>query len=86
MLDGTEYFECDCGSVEHTLRFVLDTREGELHTEIYLRQWHPWWKRVWLAVRYVFGYRSQHGHWDSWMLKREDAPRLRALLDKLELK
>jgi len=28
MLDGTHYFECACGSDEHTIRFTLDKEDG----------------------------------------------------------
>lgn len=84
MLDGTHYFECECGADEHTLRFILDKEDGILYTHIYLNHYLPWWKRAWRAIRYVFGYRCRYGHWDSWLIRAEDAPRLRALLDELE--
>jgi hypothetical protein len=32
--------------------------------EVQLHQWRPWWKRVWVALRYVLGYESRYGHWD----------------------
>ncbi len=35
MLDGTHYFECRCGGSEHTLRFILDKEEKELHTDLF---------------------------------------------------
>ena len=77
MLDGTHYFECHCGSSEHTLRFVLDKEHKELYTDIYLNQWRPLWKRVWVGVKYIFGYKSKYGEWDCWTLRKEDAERLR---------
>lgn len=85
MLDGTEYFECRCSSVEHTLRFVLDLSPDDpgIHTEVYLGA-YPWgWKRIWTGLRYIFGYKTQYGAWDCFLLKPEDAPRLRAMLDRL---
>lgn len=85
MLDGTEYFECSCASPEHTLRFVLDLdpEDPGIHTEVYLGS-YPWgWKRLWVGIRYIFGYKSKYGAWDCFLLKPEDAPRLRSLLDRL---
>ncbi len=84
MLDGTHYFECRCGSSEHTLRFVLDKEDGELHTEVYLNQWRPLWKRVWVGIKYIFNYKSKYGHWDCWILTREDAKRLRYMCIEFE--
>ena len=77
MLDGTHYFECDCGSVEHTLRFVIDKEDNELHTEIFLDAPYHWWVRVWIGIKYIFGYKCRYGHWDCWVLNINDAIRLR---------
>lgn len=84
MLDGTHYLECACDSDEHTLRFTLDKDDGEIFTSVYLNHWLPWHKRVWLAVRYVFGYRCKYGHWDCTIINREGAKKLRAILDEFE--
>jgi len=83
MLDGTHYFECRCGSDEHTLRFTLDKKEKEIHTSIFLNDYYPWWKRVWVGFRYACGYKCRYGHWDCWILRQEDADRLRTMLDEL---
>lgn len=84
MLDGTHYLECACDSDEHTLRFTLDKDDGEIFTSVYLNQWLPWYKRVWRALRYVFGYRCKYGHWDCTIINREGARKLRAILDEFE--
>jgi hypothetical protein len=84
MLDGTHYFECKCGSSEHTLRFVLDKDPTDpgIHTEIYLNQWRPWWKQAWIGLKYMFGYPCRYGHWDCWILSDDDAKRLRDMCDE----
>ncbi len=51
---------CECFSDEHTLRFShFKANPGtddfkELYWSIYLNP-YPWHKRLWVAVRYVFG-------------------------------
>ncbi len=85
MLDGTEFFECRCGSSEHTLRFTLDIEDPEdkeLFTSIFLNQYRSIWKRIWIAIKYVFGYKCKFGHWDCWIMKENDAKRLRDMCDK----
>jgi len=82
MLDGTHFFECDCGSSEHTLRFILDNEEKEIYTEVYLNQYRSFSKRLWVGIKYIFGYKSKYGHWDCWNLCKEDAARLRDMCGK----
>ena len=82
MLDGTEYFECQCGSDEHTLKFILDLDENaepripELYTSVFLNHYQTWYKRLWVGIKYIFGYKSKYGHWDCFTMKHEDADRL----------
>jgi len=80
---ATEYFECACFSDEHTLKFTYDPEVNELYTSVYLHQYGNLFRRLWVALKYVLGYRSKYGHWDCFLLRPEDAGRLRALLDRV---
>ena len=60
-----------CTSAEHTLRLMhlkadpmVEEDFDEVYWSVYLNP-HPWQKRLWIAVRYVFGHRSKYGDWDS---------------------
>lgn len=79
----TEFFECACFSDEHTLKFSYDPDENELYTSVYLNQYRSIWRRIWVAIRYVCGYRTKYGHWDCFILRPEDAARLRSLVDRV---
>ena len=84
MEDRIEYYECACFSTEHTLKFYLldDPEIGpELHTSIFLNQYHNIFGRIWIAIKYIFGYKCKYGHWDCWILQKEDAERLSVLMD-----
>ena len=83
MLDGTEYFECQCGSPEHALVFTLDKEDNEIYTSVFLDQYRPWWHRIWVAIKYVFGYKCMYGHFDCCLMRPEDAKRLISLLDQI---
>lgn len=74
-----EYFECSCKSPEHTLRFMLC--DDELYAYVFLRP-EPLYKRIWNAVKYVFGYQCAYGHFDEFILHYNDADRLVTLLNK----
>ena len=54
----------------------------ELSVSVYLNSYLPFWKRIWLATKYVFGYRSKYGEFDVVNLRYEDIPRMKAILDK----
>jgi hypothetical protein len=83
MLDGTEFFECRCGSDEHTLRFILDVDDNCFYTTVYLNSYKTWYRRLWVALKYLFGYKCKYGHWDCWILSADDVPRIIAMLHKL---
>ena len=76
----THYFECQCGGDEHMLKFVVD--DEDFYLNVFLNQYRGFFHRLWIAIKYVFGYKCKYGHWDSWMLRPEDVQRLKGLLDK----
>ena len=78
------YFECECGSPEHTLQFSLDEELGEIHTSVFLNNYRSVFVRIWVAVKYVFGYKCRYGHWDCWIMKKSDSSQLRMLLDEAD--
>ena len=78
------YFDCTCQDSSHVLRFTLDLEEGDIWTENHLRHTNPWYKRIWLAIKYIFGYQSKYGAFDCVTLEPPDYDRLRKLLDKSE--
>ena len=91
MLDGSWFLECQCGSDEHTLRFVLSEDKlsknpdaPEYYCSIYLNQWRNVFKRIWVAIKYVFGYKCKYGHWDNWTLDISDVKYMRKMLEAFE--
>ena len=84
------YIECVCDCQEHVLRITFDPNicedhcGGDLWTEVYLNKKLPWYKRIWLAVKYMFGYQSRFGAFDNITLKPEHYNKLRELLNKSE--
>jgi len=80
------YFDCRCWSNEHTLRFSIDVDEVDqtLFTSIFLNDWQRWYKRVWQALKYVFGFKCSYGHWDCWSLDQHDVKKLRDMLDDFD--
>jgi hypothetical protein len=76
----THYTTCECYSHEHIIRWIYDDDEDMVYTEIYLSQYQSFFKRVFIAIKYIFGYRSKYGHWDSVIIRKEETVRLRDFL------
>lgn len=88
----SELFLCECGSAEHQIIFqTYDFSEGmtpETLTEwpveerqafsitIFLNQYRGFFKRLWVAIKYLFGYKCRYGDFDTIMLGTEDAERM----------
>ena len=75
-----ELIVCECGLTEH--QFLLALYEWEDEVEVYLEShlstYRNFFKRVWVAIRYIFGYRCKYGEWDCVMLGEEQ---LQQMLD-----
>lgn len=83
-ISRTEFFQCACYSPEHTVCFSLsdipEEHNVEFYSEVQLSQYRGFFGRIWLAIKYVLGYKSAYGHWDCWLLRDEDAPQLRDMI------
>ncbi len=74
------YAECQCSDFNHLIRFNLDKDDGEVFLDTHLNQYLPWYRRIAIAWRYIFGRIDKFGHYDCTMLKPEDTKRIMDLL------
>ena len=82
MLDGSFFIECDCGSDEHTLRFILDKEDPCLYVNVYLDLYAGLFKRVWFALKYILKMDSKYGHFGSFTMSgTENAYKLKEAVD-----
>lgn len=63
-------YTCKCFSLEHT--FFICADEEDLFVEVHLAPL-PFWKRVKVAIGYIFGKRSAYGDFEEIVLGPEDA-------------
>lgn len=76
----TEIEICQCGSLEHQVLFQFDPTEGyndSLYINVALNHFYPWYKRIWLGIKFMFGHECRYGHYDEIMLNREAVVRIR---------
>lgn len=78
------YIECSCGDSSHVTRFAWwrwecdpnDTYWDELSVETQMNLQYPWYRRVWLAVKYVFGMQCRYGHWHEASFRKTEVEKL----------
>lgn len=67
----TYYFECACHSPDHTIGISFDAEEKEVTLHTQLAEHNGFFKRVVLAVKYIFGHTPSYGHWDTTLMNEE---------------
>ena len=81
-----ELFICECHDPSH--QFIisadpLDSEFPEVYISVHLNRDHNIFKRIWTAMKYVFGMRSSLGDFDEVIIKPDDADRLQEVVDYL---
>ena len=76
---------CDCSSAEHQLIVSWDNDDNEVYVRVHLANWYGFWRRLWHAVKYVFGYKCRYGAFDEIILRKEDSENLQKVVDHLKL-
>jgi hypothetical protein len=83
---------CECYSPEHQM--VISYGDDELidgtiihmvyiHTHLVKKSF---WSRLKYGLKYIFGYKSQYGAWDEFILNPNDAEKLQDIVDYLKEK
>ncbi len=81
-----DYLECSCYSPEHRLVFVYDEEENEIYVSVFLSQYRNFFKRIWIGIKYVFGYKCRFGHFDEFILSLDDKEKLTKIVNQLKTK
>lgn len=79
-----EVFVCECNSYEHQFIFLYDEEDNELFLSVHLSTYLNFWKRLWYAAKYVFGYKSRFGEFDNTIVRYEDLNRLKEYANKVK--
>lgn len=78
MLDF-KYLECACYSPCHTLRFWADDEDEKLMVEVHLTEL-AWYRRPWVALKYIFGATNKLHSFEETILNKEEQQALKELL------
>lgn len=72
-------FICACHSREHQLAFWKD--DDIVATQVHLTTYRNFWKRLWVGLKYAFGYKCVYGNFDEFIWKEEDLKQLKTFLN-----
>lgn len=80
---------CDCHSPEHHIQLHYWKNDDtvisrEVYLSIYLNSHNSFWKRIKIAIKYIFGYRSIYGDWDSISVTKENYHAFKDMIDFLD--
>jgi hypothetical protein len=78
-----EIFVCDCNSLEHTYSIWYEKDYNELYIEPSISISNNIFKRIWVSIKYIFGYKCAYGNFDSLIINVDDMPRIKRYLDKV---
>lgn len=81
----THHVICECHSPDHVLQFShMEDMDGDeiCWTQVQLHQYRSFWKRLAVAVKYLFGYECRYGHWDCTSINVEQGKSLRDYLNR----
>lgn len=79
-----ETFICKCHSLEHQYSFWYDEEDNELYFEPHLFNHGTWYTRLVNRIKYLIGYDSPYGAFDSVLINNEDVDKLIDVLKKVK--
>jgi hypothetical protein len=77
------HLDCDCETLEHSLRFSYDTDFDCVIVDTHLIK-KPVLTRIIYAIKYVFGYTSMYGAFEETLLSHESVSELQSFLSKFQ--
>jgi len=97
MADKKIYLECQCNLSCHMVTLELfDWDDGppqggkpfnrkDVTLNFQLRDMPHWTRRIWPAIKYMFGMAGSAAHWDDTLIKPEDYDKIKQMLDEAKV-
>jgi hypothetical protein len=58
--------------------------DNEVYVSIHLIPEYNIFKRIWNAIKYIFGYKCKYGHFDEFIFDKTDVKKLKKIIEYLE--
>lgn len=79
-MEERKIFVCECGNLEHQFAVWYDLDDESLYFETHLITHRNFFKRLWVGLKYAFGYKSRFGEFDEVILDPNGQNKLFELL------
>jgi hypothetical protein len=79
-----EIIKCACCSPEHIMDLNYDKELNMVFLSIHLKKYNSFWRRLWYAIKYIFGYQCKYGTFDEFIINESNVSRIREILAKVE--
>jgi len=76
---------CKCSSTEHQVVYWVDEEDSQVYMSVFLSPL-PLIERIWVAIKYIFGYKCRYGHWEEFVLGEEHREDLVKIAESLKPK
>ena len=76
---------CECNSPEHSVLVFFDDDDNYplVYFEVHLKK-ISWYKRVLYGIKYIFGYQSKYGAFDTFIFKHTDTEKIEKIVRYLK--
>ena len=61
-MSKNKLFVCECGSIEHQVILTHNKKDNELYLSIHLTNYRNIFKRIIVAIKYIFCYKCKYGN------------------------
>jgi hypothetical protein len=73
---------CECSSFEHQLIYWWCEEDKTLYVHPHLYTYRNFFQRLWMGLKYIVGYKSRYGEFDSLIFSPEHLLKLKEFLNK----
>jgi len=79
----TKIIICGCGDTSHHLIFTPDEEDPEvwLYYQLDLK---PWYKRIFLGFKYIFGFQSKYGMYGELLINETNIDKFEEIIDHIK--
>ena len=74
---------CECNAVEHQIIITHDKEDGHVYINIHLNN-YGFLKRLIKGIKYIFGIKSKHGHFEEIILSKAHVQKIEKILNTLK--
>ena len=69
----TKVIKCSCFAPEHSIQVSFDWECQTVYFHYFIEN-QKWYKRIWIGIKYIFGFKSQYGHFGEIVVGYNNTP------------